>query len=101
MLNATFATGDSPVMLRLATLALLLSAAVSFAGPAHADDWSVCKDENTSADTSIDACTRIIKAGRTKGNDLAVAYYNRAISFRQKKDNDSALADYNESIRIN
>src|SRR6185295_14143693 len=90
-----------PAMLRSATLALFLGAAVSFACPARADDWGVCKDENASADTAIDACSRIIKGGRTKGNDLAVAYYNRAISFRQKNDNDSALADYNESIRIN
>src|SRR5215210_3243767 len=88
-------------MLRSVTFALLLCAAVSFADVAHADDWGVGKDENASADSAIDACTRIIKAGRTKGNDLAAAYYNRAISFRQKKDNDSALADYNESIRIN
>ena len=60
-------------MLRSLTLAFLLSAAVSFAGPARADDWGVCKDENASADSAIDACTRIIKSGRTKGNDLAIA----------------------------
>ena len=71
------------------------------ASTAYADDWGVCKDENASADTAIDACTQIIKAGRTRGSDLAIAYYNRAISYRQKNDNDSALADYKNSIRIN
>src|SRR6187402_819213 len=69
--------------------------------PARADDWSVCKDENAAADAAIEACTRIVKAGKTKGNDLAVTYYNRAISYRQKNDTDAALADYNESIRLN
>ncbi|MEA2879764.1 MAG: hypothetical protein QOF14_4960, partial [Hyphomicrobiales bacterium] len=82
--------------------ALLLSVTFSLAATsARADDWAVCKDENAAADSAIEACTRIIKAGKTKGGDLAITYYNRAISYRQKNDNDSALADYNESIRIN
>src|SRR5205807_2672512 len=90
-----------PAMLRPAIVALLIGAVASFTSAAHADDWGICKDESASADAAIDACTRLIKAGKTKGNDLAITYYNRAISFRQKSDNDSALADYNESIRIN
>ena len=69
--------------------------------PARADDGSGCMDENAAADAAIEACTRIVKAGKTKGNDLAVTYYNRAISYRQKNDTDAALADYNDSIRIN
>jgi hypothetical protein len=52
------------------TACILLAAAV----PALADDWAVCKDENAAADTAIEACSRIIKAGRTKGNDLAITY---------------------------
>ncbi len=87
-------------MLRPA-FALLLLLAGGLASPAVADDWSVCKDENAAADSAIEACTRIIKAGKTRGTDLAITYYNRAISYRQKDDNESALADYNESLRIN
>ena len=74
----------APQPLRLLVLPVELAAP-----PARADDWGVCKDENASADTAIEACTRIIKAGKTKGNDLAITYYNRAISYRQKNDNDS------------
>src|SRR4051812_11878568 len=89
-------------MIRHVTFAFLLCATTGLAAaPARATDWDVCKDENAAPETAIEACTRIVKAGRTKGNDLAVAYYNRAISYRQKNDNDSALADYNESIRLN
>ncbi len=63
--------------------------AVGFAAStARADDWAVCKDENAAADAAIEACTRIIKAGKTRGADLAITYYNRAISYRQKNDND-------------
>jgi tetratricopeptide (TPR) repeat protein len=81
----------------LAALAIQIGAGPS----ARADDWSECKDEKAKADVAISACTRLITAGKTKGNDLAITYYNRAISYRQKNDNDRALADYNESIRIN
>src|SRR3979411_2882714 len=89
-------------MLRRATFALLVCAVSTLSVPAAlADDAGVCKDENAAAEPAIEACTRIIKAGKTKGNDLAITYYNRAISYRQKNDNESALSDYNDSIRIN
>ena len=81
-------------MLRPAILALLLSAAVSFTAPRRTRTTGASARTRTPrADTAIDACTRIIKTGKTRGSDLAIAYYNRAISFRQKNDNDSALAD--------
>src|ERR1041384_4347012 len=99
--RGNFAIRERPAMLRRATVAFLICVAVSAASAARADDWGVCKDENASPDSAIDACTRLIKTGRVKGNDLAITYYNRAISYRQKKDNESALADYNESLRIN
>src|SRR3981189_776860 len=89
-------------MLRRATFALLVCAVSTLSVPAAlADDAGGCKDENAPAEAAVEACTRIIKAGKTKGNDLAITYYNRAISYRQKNDNESALSDYNESIRIN
>src|SRR5437660_4350219 len=88
-------------MPRRAALAFLLLIAGGFAAPAVAEDWSICKDEKAAADTAIAACTRLIRAGQTKGNNLAITLYHRAISYRQKNDNENALSDYNESIRIN
>src|SRR5690349_17358196 len=87
-------------MPRRAVLALIICAA-ALGTPARADDWSVCKDEAAPAAEAIDACTRLIKAAKSRNADLALTYYNRAISYRQKDDVDAALADYNESIRIN
>ena len=73
-----------------------------FAPPAWAQgDWDVCKDEKAAAEVSIAACTRLITDGKVKGEDLAITYYNRAISYRQQNNNEAALADYNDSIRIN
>jgi len=76
-------------MLRRATFALLVCAFWALAAPAaFADDAAVCKDDSAPADSAIEACTRIIKAaGRSRGNELAMTYYNRAISYRQKNDN--------------
>src|SRR3954471_12540384 len=86
-------------MLRRLCFAIALASlsTVAFA----ASDFDTCKDENAEAQQSIEACTRVIKAGKTKGNDLAITYYNRAISYRQTNDNDNALSDYNDSIRLN
>src|ERR1044072_8063608 len=87
--------------MRRASSAAGICLTAGLAAAAPADDWSVCKDENAAADAAVEACTRIIKGGKAKGADLAITYYNPAISHRQKDDTDSALADYNESIRIN
>src|ERR1700737_3901781 len=89
-------------MLRRATFALLVCAVSTLGVPAAlADDAGVCKDEGAAADVAIEACTRIIKAGKTKGNDLAITYYNRAISYPQKNDNENGLSAYKDSIPIN
>ena len=88
-------------MLRRTAFAVVICAASLTAAPARADDWDTCKDESVAADVSITACTKLINSRRNKGNDLAIAYYNRGISYRQKGDVDRALSDYNESIRIN
>jgi len=61
-------------MLRRATFAFLVCAVSTLSVPAAlADDAGVCKDENAAAEAAVEACTRIIKAGKTKGNDLRVS----------------------------
>src|SRR5207244_2078965 len=88
-------------MMRRATFTLLVCAVSALGIPAAlADDAGVCKDENAAAEVAIEACSRIIKAGKTKGNDLAITYYNRAISYRKKKDDlDGAISDFTDAIR--
>ena len=88
-------------MRRLQAVVLVAFGALALGGYARADDGSVCKDENSPTESAIEACTRVIKASKNKGTDLAATYYNRAISYRQKNDTDAALSDYNESIRLN
>jgi tetratricopeptide (TPR) repeat protein len=86
-------------MLRRAPLIALACAAIGIVSPAWADDRSDCSgDPNESA---IAACTRVIRSGRSKGDDLALVYYGRGRSYRLMGDNDRAIADYNESARLN
>src|SRR5215207_8169312 len=88
-------------MLRRVAFAFVLVSATGLARAHAADDWDICRDENASPDAAITACTKLVNPRRSKGNELALAYYNRAISYKQKGDIERALNDYNESIRIN
>jgi Tfp pilus assembly protein PilF len=67
--------------------------------PAWADDRSDCNGDKT--DAAISACTRVIRSGKSTGQDLATVYYARGRSYRLMGDNDRAIADYNESIKLN
>jgi Tfp pilus assembly protein PilF len=67
--------------------------------PAWADDRSNCNGDKT--DAAISACTRVIRSGKSTGQDLATVYYARGRSYRLMGDNDRAIADYNESIKLN
>ena len=67
--------------------------------PAWADDRSDCNGDKT--DAAIAACTRVIRSGKSTGQDLAMVYYARGRSYRLMGDNDRAIADYNESIKLN
>src|SRR5690242_17752082 len=68
----------------------------TFAAPA--DDNQICSQ--TSGDVAIAACTRAIKSGRFKGNDLARLYVDRGSVYGAKGDTDKAIADFNEAIRL-
>jgi tetratricopeptide (TPR) repeat protein len=87
-------------MWRRATLAWLTCAVLGLvAAPAWADDRSDCNGDKI--DVAIAACTRVIRAGKSTGRDLAMVYYGRGRSYRLMRDNDRAIADYNESIKLN
>ena len=60
-------------MLRGGSLSVAFLIGGLFAAPAlAADDNSACKDESATPEVAIEACTRIIKATKSKNNDLAL-----------------------------
>ena len=67
--------------------------------PALADNRKDCR--STNSERSDKACAAIIKAGREGKKTLAVAYTNRANSYRKAGQLGLASADYDKAIALN
>lgn len=54
-------------------------------------------------DLQIKSCSEIIQAAKDSQENLAIAFYNRALAYESKDnfDYEHAVADYTESIRLN
>ena len=73
------------------------------AGAQLSPDWQLCIKTQSETDAGIAACTRIIRSGKERGRNLAIAYNNRGDGYWAKnttEDDDKALADYSQAIRI-
>ncbi len=87
-----------------AVLLLAMAFVVVAAVPAAADlnsDWALCRtfDANKGKE-KIAACTVVIKSGRLKGDNLAIAYQQRAEGHRLLEQYDLALKDFAVAIKI-
>jgi len=78
-----------------------LAAAILLAGAAIADDAETCSDDNADPAVRADTCTRMIRSGKYRGNDLAAVHNNRGIAYRRQNDLTRAQNDYSEAIRLN
>lgn len=78
---------------------LMLLSALPAMGQTAAQE-TVCYNNSSAPDAGIDACARLIRAGRLKGFDLATAYHWRGHHYRQKRDFDRAIADFSQAARI-
>jgi tetratricopeptide (TPR) repeat protein len=58
-----------------------------------------CMDDNP--DLSIGGCTALIQSGQESNEGLAVAFYNRGVSYFDKDMLDQAISDYTEAIALN
>jgi len=63
------------------------------------ENVSRCMDDNP--DLSIGGCTALIQSGQESNEGLAVAFYNRGVSYFDKDMLDQAIADYTEAIALN
>src|SRR6478735_3680600 len=88
-------TAERDGVFRMLRKLLFCLAMLVVAGPAAADDATLCSTEV--GDAKIAACTRAINsgAGRPSTN-----YNNRGYAYRDKGDTDRAIADYNEALRL-
>jgi len=72
--------------------ALLLNAA-------YADEREICHAAAARQET-INACTNLIKAGKSKGPDLAALYIDRGLTLSRMNNAEGAIQDYSEAIKI-
>jgi tetratricopeptide (TPR) repeat protein len=88
-------------MRRLLLACFVLLAGSSLAVAGYAEDDKACFAKTSTPDEGIGACTRLIKSGRLKGNNLAAAYLWRGSFHTRKQEWDPAIADFTEAIRRN
>src|SRR5262245_28267403 len=95
-----FVTCHSEGNMVLHRILLALAGMLALATAALADNADTCSDDNAEAAARADACTRLIRSGKYRGNHLAAVLNNRAIAYRRQNDLNRALADYNEAVRL-
>ncbi|HEX3340769.1 MAG TPA: tetratricopeptide repeat protein [Pseudolabrys sp.] len=81
---------------------ILLAAAVTSAAAQLSSHWQACTgNPGIDWDTQIRSCTALILSGTESKENVAIAFYNRALAYENKEKYDLAIADYSEAIRLN
>jgi tetratricopeptide (TPR) repeat protein len=81
---------------------ILLAAAVTSAAAQLSSHWQACTgNPGVDWDTQIRSCTALILSGTESKENVAIAFYNRALAYENKEKYDLAIADYSEAIRLN
>ncbi len=84
--------------------ATALVAITGFANAQLSPHWQSCTgNPGIDWDQQIKSCTALIQSGTESKENLAVAFYNRALAYDSKDNYDfeRAIADYSEAIRLN
>jgi len=64
--------------------------------------WQACTgNPGIDWDEQIKSCTALIESEKELKENVAIAFYNRALAYENKKDYARAIADYDEAIRLN
>ena len=90
------------VIARVVAGAIALAAVTSFANAQLSPQWHGCTgNPGIDWDQQIKSCTALIESGAEAKENVAIAFYNRALAYENKEDYDRAIADYSEAIRLN
>jgi tetratricopeptide (TPR) repeat protein len=72
------------------------------AGAQLSSHWQACTgNPGIDWDTQIRNCTALIQSGEELKENMAIAFYNRALAYENKEKYDLAIADFSEAIRLN
>lgn len=64
--------------------------------------WRTCTGNPDIAwEQQIKSCTALIESKAEAEENVAIAFYNRALAYENKNDDARAIADYSESIKLN
>ena len=92
----------------MSILARGMGAAVAFtlmiiyASAQPSSHWQACTgNPGIDWDQQIKSCTALIQSDAESKENVAIAFYNRALAYENKEDYARAIADYDETIRLN
>jgi tetratricopeptide (TPR) repeat protein len=69
---------------------------------APAQNWPFCTgNPGVDWDQQIKSCSALIQSDTEPKENIAVAFFNRALAYEEKGDYHRAIADYSEAIRLN
>lgn len=89
------------VVLRGIGGAVALAAMMMSAMAQLSPHWQACTgNPGIDWDQQIKSCTALIQSGTESKENLAIAYYNRALAYENKDDYTRAIADYDEALRL-
>jgi len=64
--------------------------------------WQACTgNPGIDWDQQIKSCTALIESEKELKENVAIAFYNRALAYENKKEYTRAIADYDEAVRLN
>src|SRR5262245_44135239 len=88
--------------MRARAVGIALAATTISAAAQLSPQWQFCTgNPGIDWDTQIKSCTALIQSGTELKENVAIAFYNRAVAYENKDNYDLAIADYSEAIRLN
>jgi|SRR5689334_17603840 len=82
--------------------AVVLVVSSVFAPAQLSPNWQACTgNPGIDWDQQIKSCTSLIQSGKEVKENVAVAFFNRALAYEEKGDYERAITDYNEAIQLN
>jgi tetratricopeptide (TPR) repeat protein len=90
------------IVIRGVAGSIVLATAAISAAAQLSPHWQACTgNPGIDWDTQIRSCTALIQSSSELEENVAIAYYNRALAHENKEEYDLAIADYTEAIRLN
>ena len=80
---------------------LAVAATLALAGAAAANDADLCGEDRTDPSLRAEACTRLIRTGKYRGNNLAAVHNNRGIALAQSGRWQEAATEWQRALQLN